>query len=246
MASLNVSKMNKAGWLALDHDDGDDDTSRFLEQDGKSSITACSSVSTIPLFKSIVSQEPQAAVAGDDETGDMESRVQTPASFLSTPSSTSTSPPGMSFSLQSYLTYEKELERYMVGASRAQASDRRGDPAPPPATASDDSAVPSTSPMSERQLQMDGLDALDLLGLSTMAANGDTDADINDVLSLGSWPSPALAAPAVSLTSFSIRSSPRPNNGSAHLPVFTRHAALHRQLEEAGFVGLGDGSTTYE
>ncbi|KAG6013532.1 hypothetical protein E4U54_006609 [Claviceps lovelessii] len=163
----------------------------------------------------------------------------------------------MSFSLQSYLNHENELERCMAGAKWGQIFSPPGDTAPAAAqpdkrdyrstatTAPESITAASTGP-EWWWLQMDDLDGPVLPDLSVSAANDGTDPYIHDAMSFGSWSSRSSAPSAVSPTSSSGRASPQPNDGLVRLPVFARHAALHRQLQEAGLLGLGDGSRSLE
>ncbi|QUC17421.1 uncharacterized protein UV8b_01662 [Ustilaginoidea virens] len=157
-----------------------------------------------------------------------------------------TRPPSVSFSLQSYLDDENDLEKRLVGAAelspgfqahhmvkqevRAQGSNHKA------ATAAS-AALPG--------LETTNVDDGGLSQLPAMSAAEEdgTDALTHEGMSLGSH-SPRSTTTRASASTLSSKGS---SNDQALAPgsVSSRHVAIHRQLEEAGLSGLGDGSHSF-
>lgn len=192
-----------------------------------------------------------------DEIGDFEPWVQTPFPLPSIQTSlASSSPLGVSFSLQSYLNDENDMEKCLVGAPKEQSScqhlhttwpavqlDKR-ECLPIAATPTAAPTAANTAPSSPDWLQINCEESCQLPDVSASAADDGTDPNVHEALSLDSWSSRSTASSAVSSTFSSNRSLL--NDGCMRLSVSARHAALHHQLEDAGLSGLGDGSSSLE
>ncbi|TWU76270.1 hypothetical protein ED733_005207 [Metarhizium rileyi] len=159
--------------------------------------------------------------------------------------------PVVSFPLEKYLNDENSLERCITGmAARGQclgSSERYTaqqhmaqlyTDGSSPALATD--AATTTGFSGSEYIQVDYPDVIRARDLEAIGSPGGSVGAINEVISLEStFASSATPSAASSSSHSSSQSVLEPSH--ALPPISSRHECLHRQLQEAGLAGLGDG-----